>query len=52
MNDSKKINLILAGLGVSLFVQGFNAIREFIAVCKAKKFVDNMKFGSMNIRLK
>ena len=52
MNDSKKLNLILAGLGVSLFMQGFNAIREFIVVCQAKKVMDNMKFGGMNIRFK
>lgn len=52
MNDSKKLNLILAGLGVSLFMQGFNAIREFIVVCKAKKVVDSMKFGSMNVQFK
>ena len=52
MNDSKKLNLILAGLGVSLFVQGFTTIREFIVVCKAKKIMDNVKFGGMNIQFK
>ena len=52
MNDSKKLNLILAGLGVSLFVQGFTAIRDFIIVCKANKVLNNMKFGNMNIKFK
>lgn len=52
MSNEKKLNLILIGTGLSLFMQGFNAIREFIVVCKAKKVMDNMKFGGMNIQFK